>query len=1011
VFRELRKIAGDGLFTASDEEENWGIAHRILLPEFSQKALKAQIPEMVNQAIKLVKQFEKFKTTDDIDILSWMTKVTIDSISVCGFGYDFGSIDSESDHPFVTNLGVGLEMVLKEAVRPGLVKAFHKKDQEIFSEAVAYMKSFCIDIIKKRQELYATEGDDSKRSKDFLDLMLKAEDPQTKKGMSDDSIVNNLITFLIAGHDTTASLMSWVFYLLCINPHVMQKVKNEVELVCGKSLRTTNRITQVEVSKLKYCLQVIKEGLRLYPSVGSWFKVALKEDTLCGFPVHAGQRIIFPNLGVNMNRIYWGDQADEFNPDNFSPEAEAKRHPHAYSSFGSGPRACLGAQFALIEARIILAYVIFNFDITLAPKCNPKLIQKTALKPDDLYLRFFKHQSPIPDIIEVPPTPISESVPQSEKLLRKEYKQHKVDGTFQSGGVPEICIAYAGNMGTSKGLAINLVNALKRARLPVNMIELDELPPLIEKTSLLIIISSTYNGLPPDNGRKFDNWLDSEKASIKNLRYLVFGVGNTLWKTFQYFPIKIDEGLEKLGGIRLLERCSGNVDDGYDIDQTFEEWKSELFKMFKKVYGYKPVLSKSASELEFMLLQDIKLEKCTGKAEIPDLNVSHHTVKDVIELQHKDSGRKTKHIVLDCKETFKAGDHFAVYPQNSDADIESCKDIIKFEDFGLDLPFKIRIEDSSGILPANATSARLLLKHYLDLHAVPTRKVIIHLATYTNCPPERDEILNLSSEKYLSHVLNVRRSFLWFFSKFRSLSIPFTHIIRVVPSLQPRLYSISNSPNLFPHEVHLTVSVLDSASRHLDIEKENYIGFCSNYLAKLNPGDHVHGNVKDHNSKFTLPIDHSLPVIMVSAGSGIAPFRGFLQEREYQMSKGVLVGPSVLIFGCRRSDHDELYKDEISNYKSLTRKYVAYSKDPSSSKTYVQEKMLQDECKDEIWKNINEKKGAFYVCGEASGMAQGVRESLMRIIQEKMAVDEPTAQNQLQKFINNEQYVVDVWGK
>ncbi|RKP17874.1 cytochrome P450, partial [Rozella allomycis CSF55] len=355
IMSELRKIGGDGLFTSADHEENWGMAHRILIPAFSQKALRVYIPEMCRQAKKLLDALCKGSSQTDVDVPKWMTKITIETISMCGFSYAFHGLDKEEDDPFVKAMGYCLEEVQLNSMRTKIGQFINRKRQEQFDQSMKYVESVVKNVIEERRKSGVKV--DPNQPRDFLDIMLSVADPETGKMLPDENLIHNCITFLVAGHETTASMLSWTLYLVATHPEVNERICYEIDTVCGDAFKEGRMLNESEIGKLTYTLQVIKEGLRMYPSAGAYAKDVLKDDSLGGVPVKENDFVAVSVYAMHFNTTYWGDDAEKFNPDRFNPEEEAKRHPSAYSPFGSGPRACLGAQFALLEARIILAYI------------------------------------------------------------------------------------------------------------------------------------------------------------------------------------------------------------------------------------------------------------------------------------------------------------------------------------------------------------------------------------------------------------------------------------------------------------------------------------------------------------------------------------------------------------------------------------------------------------------------------------------------------------------------------
>jgi cytochrome P450/NADPH-cytochrome P450 reductase len=223
--------------------------------------------------------------------------------------------------------------------------------------------------------------------------------------------------------------------------------------------------------------------------------------------------------------------------------------------------------------------------------------------------------------------------------------------------------------------------------------------------------------------------------------------------------------------------------------------------------------------------------------------------------------------------------------------------------------------------------------------------------------------------------------------------------------LSPRYYSISSSPAVVgPSKCSVTVGVVEApaiSGRGL------YKGVCSNYLASRRPGDVVYVTVRETKAGFRLPETPTTPIIMVGPGTGLAPFRGFLQERAAMKAKGQSLGPSMLFFGCRHPDQDFLYADELKGFaeQGITELHVAFSR-ADAPKSYVQDLIAAQ--KDRVWKLI-EAGAIIYVCGDGSRMEPDVKRVLMNIYRERSGADEAAALGWIDSMGMQNRYVLDVW--
>jgi len=222
--------------------------------------------------------------------------------------------------------------------------------------------------------------------------------------------------------------------------------------------------------------------------------------------------------------------------------------------------------------------------------------------------------------------------------------------------------------------------------------------------------------------------------------------------------------------------------------------------------------------------------------------------------------------------------------------------------------------------------------------------------------------------------------------------------------LAPRYYSISSSPSVDGTRCSITVGVVEgSASSGRGI----YKGVCSNYLAGRRAGETIHATVRETKAGFRLPEDASVPIIMIGPGTGLAPFRGFLQERAALKASGAKLGPAMLFFGCRHPDQDYLYADELKSFETggIAELHTAFSR-AEGPKTYVQN--LVSAQKERVWSLI-EQGAIIYVCGDGGKMEPDVKAALVAIHRERSGRDANEGQRWIDDLGTKNRYVLDVW--
>ena len=1000
ALRKVRQFGGDGLFTAYTQEPNWSKAHNILLPNFSQRAMQGYHPMMLDIADQLVLKWARLNAEDEIDVVRDMTSLTLDTIGLCGFDYRFNSFYRESNHPFVDAMVGALSAAMAQVRRLPMEDMIRKGQDRKLRADIRFMNQTVDRIIKERRE----SGEDFTTKPDLLSYMLTGVDRKTGERLDDVNIRYQIITFLIAGHETTSGLLSFVIHALLNHPDVLARATEEVDRVLGAD--PSVRPTYAQVNQLGYIGQILKETLRLWPTAPA-FALLPYEDTMIGgkYPMKKSFNIVVLLPMLHRDRSVWGENAEAFNPDNFSREAERARPANAYKPFGNGQRACIGRQFALQEATLVLGMILQRFKLIDHTRYQLKLKETLTIKPDELRIRVRPRTGR--DRIAVASAPARPAAPVVDRPAAP------LAGATH--GTPAL-VLYGSNLGSSEELARRIAQDAEGGGFATSIAALDDRVGRLPREGVVLIVSASYNGTPPDNAVKFCDWLTTGGLgpdALQGVRYAVFGCGNRDWAaTFQAVPRLIDERLAAAGAQRIHARGEGDARD--DFDGQFQSWDRSLWPAVARELAIEVAPPEAAPRVDLYTVEVVTGERASPF--VGALGASPMRVAVNRELHVKDgpspSDRSTRHIELELPDgvIYRAGDHLGVVARNQDALVARVA-----ARFGLDAGAQVRVRTNrarGSFLPVGETlPLGSLLGDYVELQDVATRKHIQTMAAHTECPWTRPRLQALagddeaSAARYKTEVLGARRSVLDLLEEYPACALPFPTYLEMLAPLAPRYYSISSSPLASPRRVSITVAVVDAPARS---GRGVYRGVCSTYLAAQEPGRLVHAFVKDTKSAFRLPDDPVTPIVMVGPGTGLAPFRGFLQERAALAEQGTAIGPSLLFFGCRRPDQDQLYADELSAFaaRGVTELAVAFSRRDGHRKTYVQDLVL--ERKDQVWRMIQD--GAvIYVCGDASRMAPDVRRAFAAIYQERAGADERRAEAWLDELVAARRYLVDVW--
>ena len=370
---------GAGLFTAETTDPMWRRAHSILLSPFSLTSMQDYMPMMLDIAGQLMDKWERLNPEDDVDVPADMTRLTLDTIALCGFGYRFNSFYRETPHPFVDAMVRSLGESQARARRLPVQNHLRIRAQRRFEEDQAFMADLVTKIVRDRR----AQGD-AGESRDLLGRMLRGVDPTTGEGLPDDNIRAQCITFLVAGHETTSGLLSFAIYYLMNHPEVVARARAEVDEVLGGTAEPTFE----QVHRLTYVTQVLNESLRLWPTAPG-FNRTPPQDTVIGgrYAIPAGTPVTVLSPMLHRDPAVWGADAEEFDPDHVAPERMSALPPHAFKPFGTGQRACIGRQFAMQEATLVLGMLLQRFDVV--DHLGYQLAIKTTLtvKPDHMLVR------------------------------------------------------------------------------------------------------------------------------------------------------------------------------------------------------------------------------------------------------------------------------------------------------------------------------------------------------------------------------------------------------------------------------------------------------------------------------------------------------------------------------------------------------------------------------------------------------------------------------------------------
>ncbi|KAK5948171.1 hypothetical protein OHC33_010824 [Knufia fluminis] len=970
---QVRNGVGDGLFTAYNDEHSWGVAHRTLVPAFGPIGIQHMYDEMYDIATQLVSKWARSDPEDSIHVTDDFTRLTLDSIALCAMDKRFNSFYHEEMHPFVDAMSEFLVESGARSRKTRLELMLNRAPTVRYESNIALMKSVAQEVVDRRRRIPSEK-------KDLLNAMLFGKDPKTGERLSDDTIMNNMITFLIAGHETTSGLLSFATYFLLKNPEALQRAQQEVDDVVGKG-----PIKFQHMSKLPYIEAVLREALRLTPTAPA-FSVTPKPGTTEPVII-GGQYLIPPNSTLicflsksQRDPGVYGSDADEFKPERMLADKFEKLPSGSWKPFGNGARGCIGRPFAWQEAILTLALVLQNFNVRLADSSYQLKIKQTlTIKPDNLYIKVSLRPGIDPITIEKKMFGDVEAA--------KDDRKKTASNAVGAGDLKPMTVLYGSNSGTCEGLAQKLASMGGSQGFEATVKPLDSGVDRFPLDQPVVIISASYEGLPPDNAALFVQWLkSSSSAKFKGAECAVFGCGHRDWvTTYQKIPTLIEDELSGKGANIIIPRGETNVAAGTIFDD-FDGWSDRLWsalgsKSAAVVGGLEMELSSSsrATHLRYSV-QDaliLKNELLTSGGGIPE--------------------KRYTEFKLPTSVTYEAGDYLALLPMNG---LSVVSRVLRRFKLPWDATMKLKKGSHSTIPTDVEMSVSTVLASYVELNAPNTRKNLQTLASY-------------AGDAKLDAAEGTGQSALDVLEANPELPVPFAVYLSMLAPMRIRQYSISSSPLSDPTIATITFSLASDTG----VSSKAHPGVATHYLKSLSPGSTVQVAIRKSPAPFHPPVDPSVPVIMMCAGSGIAPFRGFVQDRAIKLSTSnapETFAPAVLIIGCRDPKLDKIHASELEKWQNqgAVKVYYAYSRasEQSDGCKYAQHRLWRER------KEIGElfSKGArVYICG-SSALGKGVGETAQRMVVEysKEMKGKDMSEDEARKWwegLRGERYAVDVF--
>ncbi|MCJ2145195.1 assimilatory sulfite reductase (NADPH) flavoprotein subunit [Bacillus sp. B19-2] len=542
----------------------------------------------------------------------------------------------------------------------------------------------------------------------------------------------------------------------------------------------------------------------------------------------------------------------------------------------------------------------------------------------------------------------------------------------------EVTILFGSQTGNAQGLAENAAKTLTERGFQVTVSAMSDFKPnqLKKLKNLLIVVSTHGEGDPPDNALSFHEFLHGRRApKLDDLRFSVLALGDTSYEFFCQTGKEFDQRLGELGGTRLHPR----VDCDLDYDEPAAAWLDGVISSLNE--GQEQGASSAPA-------QTAAPQAAGGETVYSRKNPFRAEVLENLNLNGRGSNKETRHLELSLEGsglTYEPGDALGIFPENDPELVDMLLAELKW-----DPNATITVDQGENL------SLKEALTSYYEI-TVLTKKFIQQAAELI----ENEKLRELAAQENVDQLKAyiAGRDLIDFVQDFGPIAAAPQEFVSILRKIPPRLYSIASSFAANPDEVHLTIGAVRYNTHGRDRK-----GVCSVLCAeRLQPGDTLPVFIQP-NKSFKLPENPEAPIIMVGPGTGVAPFRSFMQEREETGASG----KSWMFFGDQHFVTDFLYQTEWQKWLSdgvLTKMDVAFSRD-TEEKVYVQHRMLEHS--KELFEWLEEG-AAFYVCGDKNNMAKDVQNALLEIIEKEGGKSREEAEAYLAEMKKQKRYQRDVY--
>src|SRR5262245_5234742 len=555
-FDQLQNTRGGGISVIGDGEQYERI-RRVMLPWYSPQNQRTQLPVMKEQAQRLVARWAELPDDEPIDARSWMERYTLEVSGRGACRYDFRLLEKGAGacpHAFAQAVPESTKESIARVAEPRpdvtlsrkqrqKLKRYRDQNEELFRTADA--------LVRARMHTNPLG-----QQTDLLSRLVSTPDPETGEVLDVDTIRDQILMHLSNGFNGPSITGAWLAYVLATRPDVEEKLIAEIDAVTGGE--PDYDLQYDDLMALTYTTQVIKEALRIYPPMPVTIRRSLKDGLLGRYRVRRGDIILVGTLAAQRDPRYWGPNADEFDPEQFSMEKVVNRPRHAFIPFSIGKRQCMAQEVTFMMLRVVLFETYKRYRLRLAPGTTVTKNTVVTTKPASV------------PVVRLPREPNG----LRQATVVHEQTRVPAPAAARDWGEPteipetstyrRLVIAYGSNFGACKELAERFADRSRFHGYATDVMTLNELaesPPRREPW-LLVVMTSTYTSNPPTNATAFKTLLEGAEPGAetwRNCKYIVWGLGNSQWNAFLAFPRYVNAKLSELGAERVAEFAYGDV--------------------------------------------------------------------------------------------------------------------------------------------------------------------------------------------------------------------------------------------------------------------------------------------------------------------------------------------------------------------------------------------------------------------------------------------------------------------